>query len=195
MSPARMEAFSDGVIAVVITIMVLDLKVPVGDGLTGLLAVLPAMAVHLLSFLQTAIYWVNHHYMVGAVRKVNHGVLWSNLLFLFCLSLIPFATTWAGSKALSRPSIAIYAGICLLPACSFTLLWNRVRKSNPEAEAIAGWKKLVGSAMLYLMAVPVALWRPAVALMLIGTVAIVWMLPPRYQRDARIFERPQAPPE
>ena len=182
LSPARMEAFSDGVMAVIITIMVLDLKVPPKDGVAGVWMVLPTLAVYLLSFLQTGIYWVNHHYMMDEVRVVNHAVLWSNLLLLFCLSLIPFATVWTAAKGLSGDSVALYAATCLLPALSYSLLWRAVRASNPGAEAAAGPEKLAISAALYLSAIPAALWRPLAVLLLIGAVAVLWILPPRNLR-------------
>jgi uncharacterized membrane protein len=111
LSPARLEAFSDGVIAVIITIMVLELKVPASDGVTGLRAVLPTVFLYLLTFVQVGIYWVNHHYLVDEVETVSHGILWSNLIFLFCLSLFPFVTDWIGIKGLSSFSTALYAGV------------------------------------------------------------------------------------
>jgi uncharacterized membrane protein len=92
LSPSRLEAFSDGVIAVIITIMVLELKVPAQDGWAGLRAVAPTIFLYLLTFVQIGIYWVNHHYLIDEVESVSHGVLWANLIFLFCLSLFPFAT-------------------------------------------------------------------------------------------------------
>jgi hypothetical protein len=98
LSPGRLEAISDGVIAVIITIMVLELKVPGPDGIAGLRAVLPAIFLYLLTFVQIGIYWVNHHYLVDEVETVSHGILWANLMFLFCLSLFPFATDWIGVK-------------------------------------------------------------------------------------------------
>ena len=100
LSPARLEAFSDGVIAVIITILVLELRVPEPNGLAGLRVVLPAVFLYLLTFVQIGIYWVNHHYLVDEVETVSHGILWSNLMFLFCLSLFPFATEWIGIKGL-----------------------------------------------------------------------------------------------
>ncbi len=211
MSPARMEAFSDGVMAIIITIMVLELKVPARDGLSGLWIVLPTLAVYLLSFLQTGIYWINHHYLMDDVSNVSHSILWSNLMLLFTLSLIPFATAWVEAKGLSSADTAIYATICLLPALSFALLWAAIRSSNPVSKAVGGWKKLFGSAALYLVAIPAAFWHPAASLLMVAGVAVVWMLPPRsVQRKKSTAaaaakakppqpppppQRPQAPPE
>ena len=115
LSPGRLEAFSDGVIAVIITIMVLELKVPQADGMEGLRAVLPTIFLYLLTFVQIGIYWVNHHYMVDEVETVSHGILWANLVFLFCLSLFPFATDWIGVKGLSSFNTALYAAVSISP--------------------------------------------------------------------------------
>ena len=115
LSPGRLEAFSDGVIAVIITIMVLELKVPEADGMAGLRAVLPTIFLYLLTFVQIGIYWVNHHYLVDEVETVSHGILWANLMFLFCLSLFPFATDWIGVKGLSSFTTALYAAVSILP--------------------------------------------------------------------------------
>ena len=174
----RLEAFSDGVIAVIITIMVLELKVPAQDGLAGLRAVLPIVSLYLLTFLQTGIYWVNHHYLIDEVEAVSHGVLWANLAFLFCLSMFPFATDWIGAKGISHFSVALYAAISLLPALSYTVLWLQVR-SQSVAPPHASWSKLVVSLLLYLAAVPAAFYRPMLSLGLIALVAMIWLQPPK----------------
>jgi uncharacterized membrane protein len=178
LSPARLEAFSDGVIAVIITIMVLELKVPAADGLAGLRTVMPTILLYLLSFVQIGIYWVNHHYLIDEVETVGHATLWANLIFLFCLSLFPFATDWIGVKGLSSFSTALYAVTSILPAVSFTALWTTVR-SESVTSSHASWGKLITSITLYLGAVPVAFYRPMVSLAMIGTVAVMWLLPPK----------------
>ena len=117
LTPARLEAFSDGVIAVIITIMVLELHVP-GKEIANLAALrleLPLVLVYLLSFVQTGIYWVNHHYLIDDLDQVTHGILWSNLALLFALSLIPVATNWVGVRGISPSSIALYAALCAFP--------------------------------------------------------------------------------
>jgi len=182
LSPARLEAFSDGVIAVIITIMVLELKVPGPDGLAGLLAVLPTIFLYLLTFVQIGIYWVNHHYLVDEVETVSHGVLWANLVFLFCLSLFPFATDWIGVKGLSSFSTALYAAVSIFPGLGYLALWSQVR-SQSGATPDAGWGKQVASVLLYLLAIPVAYYRPAASLALIGIVAVLWLLPPKARRS------------
>ena len=178
LSPARLEAFSDGVIAVIITIMVLELKVPVPDGLSGVYVVLPTIFLYLLTFVQIGIYWVNHHYLIDEVETVGHGVLWGNLVFLFCLSLFPFATDWIGVKGLSSFSTALYATVSIFPGLGYMALWIQVR-SQSTATSHAGWGKLIASVLLYLTAIPVAYYRPAASLALIGVVAVLWLLSPK----------------
>jgi uncharacterized membrane protein len=178
LSPARLEAFSDGVIAVIITIMVLELKVPMQDGWQGVRSVLPEVFIYLLSFLQVGIYWTNHHYLLDEVEAVGHGILWANLIFLFCLSLFPFATNWVGAKAISPFSTAMYAGVSLLPGVSYSALWLRVRAQS-TVPAHTTWGKQLTSFALYLGAIPVAFYRPRLALAMIALVAVLWMLPPK----------------
>jgi uncharacterized membrane protein len=178
LSPGRLEAFSDGVIAVIITIMVLELKVPGPDGIAGLRAVLPIIFLYLLTFVQIGIYWVNHHYLVDEVEEVSHGVLWANLMFLFCLSLFPFATDWIGVKGLSSFSTALYAAVSILPGLGYMALWRQIRAQS-AAPAHASWGKQIASLSLYLTAIPVAWYRPEASLVLIAMVAALWLLPPR----------------
>jgi uncharacterized membrane protein len=183
LSPGRLEAFSDGVIAVIITIMVLELKVPEHDGMAGLRAVLPTVFLYLLTFVQVGIYWVNHHYLVDEVESVSHGVLWANLIFLFCLSLFPFVTDWIGIRGLSSFSTALYAGASILPGLGYMALWMQIRAQSSEP-AHASWGKQIASVSLYLLAIPVAYWRPEASLALIGVVAVIWLLPPNVEAPA-----------
>ena len=183
LSPGRLEAFSDGVIAVIITIMVLELKVPVQDGVAGLRIVMPTVFLYLLTFTQVGIYWVNHHYLIDEVETVSHGILWANLGLLFCLSLFPFATDWIGIKGMSHFSAAMYAAVSLLPALSYTVLWIEVR-SESAVPPHAGWGKMICSLCLYLAAIPVAYLSPLLSMALIGVVAAIWLLPPKVDADA-----------
>jgi uncharacterized membrane protein len=178
LSPNRLEAFSDGVIAVIITVLVLELKVPGLDGFAGLRAVLPAVFLYLLTFVQIGIYWVNHHYLVDEVETVSHGILWANLMFLFCLSLFTFATEWIGVKGLSSFTASLYAAVSIFPGLAYMALWILIR-SNSTTPAHASWGKQVISVVLYLAAVPVAYFRPAAPLLLIAIVAAIWLLPPK----------------
>ena len=178
MSPGRLEAFSDGVIAVIITIMVLELRVPALDGVAGLRAVLPTVCLYLLTFAQVGIYWVNHHYLVDEVETVSHGILWANLIFLFFLSLFPFATDWIGVKGLSSFTTALYAAVSILPGLGYMGLWMQIR-SQSSAPSHASWGKQIASVSLYVAAIPAAYVRPAASLALIGIVAVIWLLPPK----------------
>ena len=178
LSPARLEAFSDGVIAVIITILVLELKVPAQDGLAGLREVFPVVFLYLLTFVQIGIYWVNHHYLIDEAESVSHGALWANLIFLFCLSLFPFATEWIGTRGLTHFTAALYAATSILPGVSYNLLWVQVRRQS-TAPTHASWGKQAASVGLYLAAIPAAYWHPAASLALISIVSVMWLLPPR----------------
>src|SRR6202789_983735 len=121
-SPSRLEAFSDGVIAVIITIMVLDLKIPLANGLPGLIAVAPGIAVYALSFAFVGIYWVNHHLMIHRIRQASPNILWANLIWLFCLSLLPFFTAYVHQKVEDSFSVAIYAASLFITGVGFMIL-------------------------------------------------------------------------
>src|SRR3954454_9550378 len=178
LSPARLEAFSDGVIAVIITILVLELRVPEPNGLAGLRVVLPSIFVYLLTFIQIGIYWVNHHYLVDEVETVSHGILGANLMFLFCLSLFPFATEWIGIKGLSSFTASLYAAVSIFPGLGYMALWSQIR-SKSSSSTHASWSKQIASVIPYVSAIPVAYFRPVASLALIAIVAVLWLLPPR----------------
>jgi uncharacterized membrane protein len=180
LSPGRLEAFSDGVIAVIITIMVLELHVPGKDvsNLDGLRALVPLLTVYLLSFVQTGIYWVNHHYLVDDLDHVTHGILWSNLAFLFSLSLIPFATTWVGNRGISSFSVALYAITCAFPALSWIVLSTFISHTTGQPLAGSPVKQAVSS-VLYVGAIPAAYRSPYAGLGMIVVVAILWLIPPQ----------------
>jgi uncharacterized membrane protein len=184
LTTARLQAFSDGVIAVIITIMVLDLKVPAPQtgNLAGLHQVLPLILVYLLSFVQVGIYWVNHHYLIDDVKQISHGILWSNLIFLFCLSLFPFATKWVGERGISSFSVSLYAATATLPAMSWTILSAVIRRSFHVQPAGSPLKQVVSSA-LNLGAIAAAFVSPYLALAMLSTVAALWLIPPRRIRE------------
>jgi uncharacterized membrane protein len=182
LSPARLEAFSDGVIAVIITILVLELKVPAHDGWAGLRSVWPTLFLYLLTFVQVGIYWVNHHYLIDEAESVSHGVLWANLIFLFCLSLFPFATEWVGARGLSHFATALYAAISLLPGLSYGVLSGQIRRKStvPPHSSVA---KQLASVAVYLLAIPAAYVHPALSLAMLSAVAVLWLLPPKAVPD------------
>ena len=181
-SPARLEAFSDGVIAVIITIMVLELKVPHENGIEGLRAVLPTLAVYALSFAFTGIYWINHHHLVHRTEEADTAILYANLVFLFFLSLLPFFTSYLLEKQLDSFSVAIYAASMVVSGFSFLLLriaiGNRLKKAGHiEQEDIAAQRKHYISLVLYAIAIPLAFYHSYTALGVVALVTLVWIYP------------------
>lgn len=180
LSTSRMEAFSDGVIAVIITIMVLELKVPPMAQMSDHAALLDNAkigAIYLLSFIQVGIYWVNHHYLLDDLETVSHGILWANLTVLFCLSFIPFGLEWIGTRGIHPIPVAVYACCFLLPALAWNVLAATIRRRTRVMPA-AGLPKQIFSSVLTFGAVFVALRSPWTALSMITIVAIVWLVPP-----------------
>jgi uncharacterized membrane protein len=181
LNSSRLEAFSDGVIAVIITIMVLDLRVPSTHELGNADAIrtdLRFIVVYLLSFVQTGIYWVNHHYLLDDVENVTHGILWSNLGLLFCLSLIPFGTQWIAVRGVEPVPVAVYALCFLTPAAAWAVLSNTICKRTSVRPA-ASFGKQIFSLAMNLGAIAVAFVSPWSSLGMIAIVAFVWLLPPR----------------
>ena len=186
LNSSRLEAFSDGVIAVIITIMVLDLRVPAAHQLGNAAAIrgdLRLILLYLLSFVQIGIYWVNHHYLIDDVEQVSHGILWANLAFLFALSLFPFATNWVGERGISSFSIALYAVVSVLPAITWVVLSNIICRHCGIPPAGSRTKQFV-SASLYIAAIPVACYRPLAAIGMLVLVSILWLVPPGRLQEA-----------
>jgi uncharacterized membrane protein len=181
----RLEAFSDGVIAIIITIMVLELKVPHGTDWAALGPLWPVFLSYVLSFVFMGIYWNNHHHMLQAVRQVRGPALWANLHLLFWLSLTPFATGWMGENHFAPLPVALYGVVLLLSAVAYTILARiLVAQEGPEshlARALGSDMKAKASLASYVMAIPTALYYPAVACALYVLVAVVWLIP-----DSRI---------
>ena len=183
MSRRRVEAFSDGVLAVVITIMVLNLHPPAGDSLTDLRPLLPKLAVYLLSFVFVAIYWNNHHHMFQVVSRVSGGVLWANAHLLFWLSLTPVAAAWLGPHLGDTAPTAVYGVVLLGSAIAYTILTRSLLAvqpaDSPLARAIGRDTKGVLSIVAYVVAIavsPVAAW---LSLSIYFAVAAVWLVPDR----------------
>jgi uncharacterized membrane protein len=153
----RLAAFSDGVIAVIITVMLLELRVPAHDlpDMEALRKVLPMLVIYALSFVEVGIYWVNHHYMFDEVEQVSHGLLWSNLGFLFTLSLIPFGTAWVGERGVTPFAVSFYSVCCALPAVSWMVLSILVRHRTRMRLADSPIKQAISS-VLYLGVIPVS---------------------------------------
>jgi uncharacterized membrane protein len=187
MTRNRLEAFSDGVFAIIITIMVLELKVPRGAGLAALLPLCPVFLSYVLSFVFIGIYWNNHHHMLHPVRHITGRNLWANLHLLFWLSLTPFVTGWMGENNFAPLPVALYGVILLCAACAYWLLQRSLIKAegsdSPLARAIGSdWKGHL-SPVIYATAIPLAFVRPWISCTLYVVVAIIWLLPdPRIER-------------
>jgi uncharacterized membrane protein len=185
MSKERVAAFSDGVIAIIITIMVLDLKTPGSGSLTALRPLLPVFLGYVLSFVYVAIYWNNHHHLFAAVERVNGAVLWANAHLLFWLSLFPFMTAWLGEHPDASAPAAVYAGVLLAAAIAYgVLLKTLLDAQGPDsllAKAVGSNLKGRLSPILYAVAIPLAYVHPWVADALFVLVALIWLVP-----DARI---------
>ena len=183
MTKARLEAFSDGVIAILITIMVLELRAPQGAELSDLREVVPSLLTYLLSFVLVGIYWVNHHHMMQAAEKVNGTVLWANLHLLFWLSLVPFVTQWMGRNHQAAVPTAMYGGVLVFAAIAYTILQQEIIRANGRgsilARAIGGDRKGKISLALYIVAIPLAFANHLVSDALYVIVALVWLIPDR----------------
>lgn len=187
MSKGRLEAFSDGVMAIIITIMVLELAVPEGADLAALRGVLPTFVGYTLSFAFLGIYWNNHHHLLQTARQVNGRVLWANLHLLFWLSLIPFATAWMGETSFAALPTAVYGLLLLFSAIAYTLLTRALiavhGADSVLAKAVNRDVKGKLSLVLYLVAVPLAFVSSWLAGGLYVLVAVMWLIPdPRIER-------------
>jgi len=183
MSKSRMEAFSDGVLAIIITIMVLELSVPHGDDLAALLPLIPIFLSYVLSFVFLGIYWNNHHHLLQAVQHVGGLVLWANLHLLFWLSLIPFVTGWMGENNFATLPVALYGIVLLCAAIAYFILTHSLlsihEKDSVLATALGSDFKGKISMVLYALAIPLAFVRPWIAGGLYVLVAIIWLIPDR----------------
>jgi uncharacterized membrane protein len=186
---ARLEAFSDGVIAVIITIMVLDLKAPEDDSLNSFMKLWPAFLAYAISFVFAAIYWINHHHIIATVRRVTAAVIWSNNVLLFFLSLFPFATAYMAATRMSPFPTMIYGVVQLCCAFAFgALSWIIDQQQDQDAvlrQAKQGgiWKGRV-SQVLYALAIPAAYFNPAVSIAIFVTIAILYTVPDLLARQA-----------
>jgi uncharacterized membrane protein len=183
MSRNRMEAFSDGVIAIIITIMVLELRVPSGASLLALRPVAPVFLSYVLSFVFLGIYWSNHHHLLQVVEHVNGRVLWANLHLLFWLSLTPFVTAWMGENRFARLPVALYGIVLLLAAIAYFILTRTLlsihTRNSVLATALGRDFKGKISMVIYLTAIPLAFVRSWLACALYVLVAVIWLVPDR----------------
>ena len=183
MQKNRLEAFSDGVLAIIITIMVLELKVPHETNLGALQPILPVFLSYVLSFIYVGIYWNNHHHLLHSTNRVSGGILWANLHLLFWLSLFPFATGWMGQNHLESMPTALYGGVLLMAAIAYYILQRAIiAQQGPDsllAQAVGyDWKGKL-SPVLYFVAIPLAFASPWIANGLYVLVALLWIIPDR----------------
>ena len=183
MGRGRLEAFSDGVIAIIITIMVLELKVPHGDSLHELLPLLPVFLSYVLSFVYVGIYWSNHHHLLHAITTVTGAMLWANLYLLFWLSLFPFATGWMGENHFAAVPTALYGVVLLMAAIAYTVLQQVIIRAQGPGSIL---RKAVGrdwkgklSLLLYVVAIVVTIWSPWIAEAIFVIAALIWLVPDR----------------
>ncbi|HEV2426735.1 MAG TPA: TMEM175 family protein [Acidimicrobiales bacterium] len=183
MTRSRMEAFSDGVIAIIITIMVLNLHQPRGDTFSSLRTIYPQLLAYALSFTNLAIYWVNHHHLLKSVRRVTAGILWSNLALLFWLSLFPFCTRWMATDGYASQTVAAYAIVLVLAGLAYYILQGRIvaslRPDTGLAEVLGRDLKGRGSIVAYAVAIPLAFVWHWGAVIIYVIVALVWWIPDR----------------
>jgi uncharacterized membrane protein len=183
MGKSRFEAFSDGVLAIIITIMVLELKVPHGESLGALTPLIPVFLSYVLSFVYLGIYWNNHHHMLHTCRKVTGPMLWANLHLLFWLSLVPFVTGWMGENHFAAAAAALYGVVMLMSAIAYFILQQLIIASQgPDSllkRAVGGdWKGKL-SPVLYMIAIPMAFVSRWVSMGLYVLVALIWLVPDR----------------
>ncbi|MES2123827.1 MAG: TMEM175 family protein [Gemmatimonadota bacterium] len=191
MGTGRLEAFSDGVLAIIITIMVLELKAPHGESLDTLRPLIPVFLSYLLSFIYIGIYWNNHHHMLYAARTVSGGVLWANLHLLFWLSLVPFATAWMGENHFGATPVALYGVVLFMAGNAYFILSRALivhhGEASPLARAVGRDAKGLVSVAIYALAIALTQLDPAISLGLYVAVAMLWFIPDR--RIERIVVR------
>ena len=183
MSTTRLEAFSDGVIAIIITIMVLDLKVPRGDHLQDLAPLMPTFLSYVLSFLYVGIYWNNHHHMLHACESATGAMLWANLHLLFWLSLFPFTTGWMGENHFTALPTALYGLVLLMAAMAYLVLQRTIIHAQGQDSLL---KKAIGrdwkgklSPLLYIVAILITFWSSLIAQVILLMAALIWLIPDR----------------
>jgi uncharacterized membrane protein len=183
MGKGRLEAFSDGVLAIIITIMVLELRVPAGEALSDLRPLAPVLGSYALSFVFIATYWNNHHHLFLTLEVDSAKVLWANMGLLFCLSLVPFGTAWMGESRFATAPTAIYAGVLLMCSVAYWLLQSAILatqgKDSVLVRALGKDRKGKATLLILLAAIACAFWAPLVAAALCGVVDLIWVIPDR----------------
>ena len=186
MEKNRLEAFSDGVLAIIITIMILELKQPLGDGLADLFALWPTLLAYLLSYLFIAIYWVNHHLIFQMAEKIHVGILWCNIVWLFVMSFIPFTTAWVGSFPFSWAPLAVYFADMSLASIAFHLMYYLILREN-GIKFRWGIRSVV-SLITYFLAACLGGFCPVAAFIVVAVVSCWWIIPEKKNKNAEQTE-------
>jgi TMEM175 potassium channel family protein len=183
MGKGRLEAFSDGVMAIIITIMVLELKVPHGTDAASLVPLIPVFGSYVLSFVHVGVYWNNHHHLLHTIKHVSAGILWANLHLLFWLSLVPFVTGWMGENHFAEWTVALYGVVMLMDGCAYYILTRAIiHHHGPESTlrmAVGADEKGVISLVIYMLAIGLAFVNRWVSLGLYVAVIVMWLIPDR----------------
>lgn len=184
MNKTRLEAFSDGVLAIIITIMILEIKIPHSAAWAELLHIVPVLISYLLSFLFIGIYWANHHHLLHSVKQVTAGIIWANFNLLFWLSLIPIATGWMGENHFATNTVVVYGVLMLLSGIAFYILQGTIERNSQDIEALkealSGQnRKGIISTAIYAASIPLAFVSPVISGILFFIVAVMWIIPNR----------------
>jgi uncharacterized membrane protein len=184
MNKTRLEAFSDGVLAIIITIMILEIRIPHSADWAELLHIVPVLLSYFLSFLFIGIYWANHHHLLHSVKQVTAGIIWANFNLLFWLSLIPIATGWMGENHFAENTVVVYSVLLLLSGIAFYILQGRIERNSHDIEALKEAlsmqnRKGIVSMMIYAVSIPLAFINPLISGILFFLVAVMWIIPDR----------------
>jgi len=184
MNKTRLEAFSDGVLAIIITIMILEIKVPHSAGWAELLHIVPELLSYFLSFLFIGIYWANHHHLLHSVKQVTAGIIWANFNLLFWLSLIPIATGWMGENHFAENTVAVYGVLMLLSGIAFYILHATIERNSQDIEALKAALRVqnrrgIISTAIYAVAIPLAFVNPLISGIMFFIVSVMWIIPDR----------------
>ncbi len=195
MNKSRLEAFSDGVLAIIITIMVLEIDIPKSSDWSELKHLVPVFISYLFSFIYIGIYWGNHHHLLHSVKKVTSGIMLANLNLLFWLSLIPFSTGWMGENHFAKNTVAVYGAILLISGLAFYVLMKVVERNSHDLEALKDAfvllnRKGITSTIGYFISVPLAFVHPLISAIIFSIISVIWLIPDRNLERALNGESP-----
>ncbi len=184
MNKSRLEAFSDGVLAIIITIMVLEIDIPESSDWSELKHLVPVFISYLFSFIYIGIYWGNHHHLLHSVKKVTSGIMLANLNLLFWLSLIPFSTGWMGENHFAKNTVAVYGAILLVSGLAFYVLLKVVERNSHDLQALKDAfvilnRKGITSTIGYFISVPLAFVHPLISAVIFSIISVIWLIPDR----------------